>query len=100
MKKKIHSKKHVTPAVAQADAQSDASQRMADTQNALHPSTELLCKIGSALVHADEAMSPSGHPFDAEEFRQRFNDAEVQAWIKAMGPLLPLKRSEKNHHDH
>lgn len=60
--------------------------------NALEPRLELLVKIGSIIVHVDELLSPGGHPFDKIVSEQLINDAEVQQWIKQMGPLLPVKR--------
>jgi hypothetical protein len=90
--KRARSTEHVTPGVAQADAQSEASERTVALKNALHPSTQLLCKLGSALVHADEYLSTDGRGVDLQEFKQRIADEEVQQWLIAMGPLLPLKR--------
>jgi hypothetical protein len=61
-------------------------------KEALKPSAQLLCKLGSALVHADEYLSDDGREIDRKEFHERVADEEVQQWIEAMGPLLPLKR--------
>jgi hypothetical protein len=61
-------------------------------KRAVKPSVQLLSKLGSLIVHADEAMSPDAHPFDVTQFREGLKDPEVQEWIKAMGPLLPVKR--------
>jgi hypothetical protein len=55
----------------------------------------LLCKLGSIVVHADEARSPGGHQFDLVALDTLLKDPEVKDWIKAMGTLLPLKRSAK-----
>ena len=56
------------------------------------PSLPLLCKIGSALIHAEEWLSPTGNFFDKGALEGLLADPEVKAWIKAMGPLLPVKR--------
>lgn len=60
----------------------------------LKPSITLLAKIGSALVHADEMLSPDGHTFDRDALKGLITDPEVQAWIDAMNKmaLLPKKR--------
>ena len=57
------------------------------------PSVQLLIKLGSIAVHADEAVN-SGHPFDAMTINSLLEDTEVKAWMKSMGDkaLLPLKR--------
>jgi hypothetical protein len=59
----------------------------------LQPSPTLLCKLGSILVHAEELISPTGHPFDYQAMRTTW-DAEVEEWVKQMGKLgfLPVKR--------
>jgi hypothetical protein len=89
---KKRSTKHITPGVAQADAQSDASEREVEFKRALKPSLQLLTKLGSLIVHADETLSPDGRNLDRETFFNLLRDDEVQRWIKAMGPFLPLKR--------
>jgi hypothetical protein len=61
----------------------------------LNPSSGLLCKLGSIIVHADEMTEDGAHSFDEATFRLLLNDAEVKAWIKGMGPMLPLKRSAR-----
>ena len=61
-------------------------------EDKLHPPLSLLCKLGSIVVHADEYTSGGGHPFDKEAIRAIVTDPEVMAWIKAMGPLMPVKR--------
>lgn len=58
------------------------------------PNLSLLVKLGSALVHADELVSPKGHAFDREALLTCLRDPEVVAWIDAMNQLamLPVKR--------
>lgn len=58
----------------------------------LKPSAALLCKLGSIVVHADEALSSTGHRFDIDAMRPLLADKEIQSWIKSMGVYLPLKR--------
>lgn len=52
----------------------------------------LASKLASIVVHADEMMSPMGHGYDRIALEQAISDPEVQAWIKALGPLAPVKR--------
>ncbi len=58
----------------------------------LKPSLGLLCKLGSIVVHFDEALSDKRHRFDVLAAKPLLSDPEVQEWIKAMGPLMPVKR--------
>ncbi len=61
----------------------------------LKPSPKLLVKLGSAIVHLDELISPGGHPFDVEASKTILGDPEVKAWLKDMDALgfLPKKRA-------
>jgi hypothetical protein len=59
------------------------------------PSLSLLSKLGSIVVHADEALSVDGRHVDIQMTVSLIDDPEVQQWIKDMGPLLPLKRKSK-----
>jgi hypothetical protein len=65
-----------------------------DKTDALSPSPQLLCKLGSIIVHADELLSPLGHNFDREALIALLSDHEVQAWIEEMAgmAMVPLKR--------
>ena len=60
----------------------------------LQPSPALLCKLGSVVVHAQEALSAKGHPFDWEALKSNIEDKEVIAWLQKMDQLalLPRKR--------
>jgi hypothetical protein len=51
-------------------------------------------KLGSIAVHADEILSPTGHPFDKEALLQLLADPEVKEWCAAMDAdgFLPKKR--------
>jgi hypothetical protein len=60
-----------------------------------NPSLSLLCKLGSIVVHAEEMLSGSGHPFDRIAIVTLLEDTEVQQWIEAMGVYLPQKRGVK-----
>lgn len=60
----------------------------------MNPSPTLLVKLGSAVVHADEFLSPGGHPFDRDAFNAMLADPEVRDWLAVMSEaaLLPLRR--------
>lgn len=62
----------------------------------LKPAASLLVKLGSIAVHAQEYLSPGGHPFDKDAMDPLFADPEVVAWIKQMDAMafLPKKRME------
>jgi hypothetical protein len=64
------------------------------SEDPLKPSVSLLVKLGSILVHVDEAISPTGHPFDAHTVHTLMADPEVGAWLKSMDTMafLPKKR--------
>lgn len=68
--------------------------RKQSTGDPFKPSATLLCKLGSAVVHADEYFSDKGHEIDRASFVQLLNDPEVQDWIKVMDAMamLPKKR--------
>lgn len=53
----------------------------------------LLVKLGSIAVHTDEMLSADGRNIDRTVVQTLLQDPEVQAWVKDMGPLLPLKRT-------
>ena len=61
----------------------------------LKPSAQLLVKLGSAIVHADELVSPHGHHFDHTALKQLLADEQVQEWFKQMDKMafLPKKRN-------
>ena len=61
----------------------------------MNPSPALLIKLGSIIVHFDEATEPGGHEFDMNTARQLLADPEVAEWMKEMTGMafLPLKRS-------
>lgn len=59
----------------------------------LKPSTILLIKLGSLIVHQEELMSPSGHHFDKAALETVRNDPEVVERLRQMTILafLPVK---------
>lgn len=61
---------------------------------ALHPSTTLLIKLGSIVVHQQELASPGGHGFDKVVLDQLLADPEVQDWLDTMNraAFLPVPR--------
>lgn len=54
-----------------------------------------MAKVGSIIVHLEEARGAGGHPFDWTAADQLLADPEVQKWLGAMrkASLLPAKRS-------
>lgn len=64
----------------------------------LKPSATLLIKLGSAMIHAEEMIETKFRnvEFDVPAFNTAAQDPEVRAWVKAMGPMLPLKRSTRS----
>lgn len=57
----------------------------------------LLAKLGSIIVHFQEATEPGAHEFDVAAARVLLMDEDVRAWldgVRSLG-LLPLKRSER-----
>jgi hypothetical protein len=58
------------------------------------PPVALLAKIGSILVHIEEASGEGGHEFDWIAIRSLLADREVQEWLDGMGlaGLVPRKR--------
>lgn len=62
--------------------------------NPLQPTPSLLVKLGSIAVHAEELMSPGGHPFDKAALGTLYDDPEVKEWIAQMTKMamLPVKR--------
>ena len=66
-------------------------------KNPMQPTPALLCKLGSIIVHAEEANEPGGHPFDVMTVQHLVTDPEVVEWMTAMRKLamLPVKRSAR-----
>jgi hypothetical protein len=62
-------------------------------EKALHPSQELMQKIGAIVVHALEWISPGGMTLDQQQVHVLLNDPEVRRWLLDMGPLVPLPRT-------
>ena len=62
--------------------------------NPLRPPASLLCKLGSIVIHSEEARSSGGHYFDEIVLDGLLQDVEVGAWLTAMREMamLPVKR--------
>lgn len=60
----------------------------------LQPSLPLLIKLGSLIVHHEEAHSPTGHLVDFQAIKSLTDDPEVVEWFEAMNKIamLPVKR--------
>lgn len=60
----------------------------------IHPNVSVLCKLGSIVVHLQEASSKEAHIFDLKALIPLIEDVEVKAWIKEMDrlALVPKKR--------
>lgn len=51
-------------------------------------------KVGSILVHIEEAMSADGHDLDVYALKGLLYDADVQEWLGRFDEvLLPRKRA-------
>ena len=89
----------LTPSAALAtklksEIENRETQHRKEMEGPLHPSVGLLCKLGSIIVHAEEAASPDGHPFDNIALRSLTTDPEVLQWLAVMrkAAFLPVKR--------
>lgn len=60
----------------------------------MKPSSQLLCKLGSIIVHAEEALDKDGHEFDITAMKSLLKDSDVKDWLKRMDEmaLIPKKR--------
>jgi hypothetical protein len=67
------------------------------TMDPLKPTPQLLVKLGSLIVHADEFLSPGGHQFDKDVFIFGLADPEVNAWLDAMTAKAFLPRKRQPH---
>ena len=58
------------------------------------PSLTVAMKLGSAMVHIEEFLSPGGHEHDRAALQSILDDHEVLAWRKKMDAagLLPVRR--------
>lgn len=65
-----------------------------ENDNPLNPSPAVLIALGSAVIHAEEYLSPKGHLADKVAFETALKSPEVQKWIEEMNKLafLPVKR--------
>lgn len=60
----------------------------------LRPEPNVLVKLGSLMVHADEMLGENGHELDAAAIRGLLADPELVAWREQMNELafLPVMR--------
>ncbi len=60
----------------------------------LKPTIALLAKLGSIIVHVEEAASSDAHAFDFGAFHTLRADHDVQEWVEGMQrlALVPAKR--------
>lgn len=60
----------------------------------LKPTTSLLIKLGSVIVHQEEKESKQGHWVDQHALDTVRNDPEVVEWLEQMTKMafLPVKR--------
>lgn len=56
------------------------------------PTLALLVKLGSLIVHLDEARKPGGHEFDLAAANALLADPEVAEWIESGNTLAFLPR--------
>jgi hypothetical protein len=63
----------------------------------LTPSLPVLITLGSIAVHAEELLSPDGHPFDQKAIESLLSQPELKAWISRMDGMafLPKKRNQR-----
>jgi hypothetical protein len=61
---------------------------------AAKPTLKLLVKLGSLVVHYQEAFGPGKHLFDLRTIESLEADEEVVSWFAAMNAsaMLPVKR--------
>jgi|SRR5882672_3466278 len=62
----------------------------------LHPELRLLIKLGSAIIHTEEMISPAGHVYDLATLKALLTDPDIVGWLKQMDAmaLLPKKRGQ------
>ncbi len=67
---------------------------MSTKYDPLKPTTTLLIKLGSIVVHFEEMTLRKGHAFDKHALDSLLADPEVKEWFAAMNKMafLPLKR--------
>lgn len=63
----------------------------------LRPEPNVLVKLGSLMVHADEITSPDAHEADAAAIRSLLSDPDIVAWREQMDALafLPIMRVDR-----
>lgn len=73
----------------------DMLDKIATSVDLYSPPIGLLCKLGSIVVHVDEATGDRPHEYDWTAIRALLADREVQGWIEGMtkAGFMPVKRS-------
>ena len=61
----------------------------------LKPNAALLCKLGSIIVHFEEADSTDGHTFDEVAMRQLLADSDIRQWLAAMDAMAMIPNRRK-----
>lgn len=71
-----------------------AERGLALAADPLNPSMAVLAKLGSLVVHSQEARTHEGHTMDVLAITSILSDPEVEAWVKAMQEkaLVPVRR--------
>lgn len=72
----------------------DMQRAQEEMKKALTLTPALAANLASVVVHAGELISPSGHHLDMDALNQACNDKDLQAWLKALGPLAPVLRRQ------
>lgn len=70
----------------------DAAREQAKQKAALTVPVVLAAKLVAIVVHTQELFGPQGHHFDREALKALLADEDVNAWVKALGVLAPVKR--------
>lgn len=72
-----------------------ASHHQPEREDPFKPSIQLLSKLASVVVHADEWLSSDGHDFDRAALEAALADPQVREWVAYMdkAALAPRKRT-------
>lgn len=71
-----------------------ASHHQPEREDPFRPSMQLLSKLASVAVHAEEYLSSDGHDLDRIALEMALADPQVTEWMAAMdkAALAPRKR--------
>lgn len=72
----------------------DQARKWKEIDELLKPEPTLLVRLGSLIVHYQEAYSPKGHALDRQAIHMLEDDPGVKKWLEAMTRygFLPVKR--------